>query len=80
MRIYGAMETPDGEWRVEIIRMPGTKDFWYRVIHGENVIDWLSIAQVDRILSEAGVNLADLVDVSLHAGEGQDSERPANGA
>ena len=63
MKIYGVMESPDGEWRVEIVRRPGSRDFWYRLVHGDSELDWLTIGQVERILAEAGVDLGDLVDV-----------------
>ena len=48
------METPDGRWRVEVVRRGRTH--WYRIVHGEDVIDWLSISAVERILEEAGVD------------------------
>lgn len=35
---------------------------WYQIVHGDNTIDWLSIAAVERILAEAGIDMADLVD------------------
>ena len=59
--VEGAMETPDGRWRVEIVRRQGTR--WYRIVHGDDVLDWLSIAAVERILHEAGVELHTLVEV-----------------
>jgi bifunctional non-homologous end joining protein LigD len=46
------MQTPDGRWRVEVVRRGRTR--WYRIVHGEDVLDWLSIAAVERILDEAG--------------------------
>lgn len=55
------MRSPDGAWRVEVVRRGRTR--WYRVVHGDNEVDWLSIAAVERILGEAGVDLADLVEV-----------------
>jgi hypothetical protein len=58
--VIGAMETPDGTWRVEVVRR-GTSQ-WYRIIHGDNLIEWLSIAAVRRILDDAGISLADLVE------------------
>ncbi|WP_250006873.1 non-homologous end-joining DNA ligase [Actinoplanes sp. M2I2] len=58
--VIGAMQTPDGRWRVEAVRR-GRQDF-YRLIHGDNVIDGLVIATVQRLLEEAGVHLGDLVD------------------
>lgn len=59
--VEGAMQTPDGAWRVEVVRRGRTR--WYRIVHGEDVLDWLSIAAVERILAEAGVNLDELIDV-----------------
>lgn len=56
------MRTPDGQWRVEIVRRGRSR--WYRVVHGDNEIDWLSIAAVQRILTEAGVDMATLIDVT----------------
>jgi bifunctional non-homologous end joining protein LigD len=58
--IEGAMATPDGEWRVEVVRRGRTR--WYRVVHGDDVIDWLSISAVERILDEAGVDRSQLID------------------
>ena len=52
------MQTPDGAWRVEVARRGRTR--WYRIVHGEDVIDWLSIAAVERVLAEAGVDMASL--------------------
>jgi bifunctional non-homologous end joining protein LigD len=60
--VVGAMATADGRWRVEAVRR-GRQDF-YRLIHGENVVDGLAIATVQRLLLEAGVHLADLVEVT----------------
>jgi hypothetical protein len=54
------MQTPDGAWRVEVVRRGRTR--WYRIVHGEEVLDWLSIAAVERILAEHGVNRDELVD------------------
>ena len=53
-----AMQTPDGAWRVEIVKRGRSQ--WYRIVHGDNVLDWLSIAAVQRILGEAGIDMADL--------------------
>ena len=55
-----AMQTPDGAWRVEVVRRGRTH--WYRIVHRDNQLDWLTIAAVQRILSEAGIDLADLVE------------------
>ena len=58
--VEGAMATPDGEWRVEVVRRGRTR--WYRVVHGDEVIDWLSISAVERILDQAGVDRSRLTD------------------
>jgi bifunctional non-homologous end joining protein LigD len=58
--VDGAMLTPDGAWRVEAVHT-GTSH-WYRVIHGDNTIDWLTIADVELLLQQAGVGLGDLHD------------------
>jgi bifunctional non-homologous end joining protein LigD len=50
------MQTPDGEWRVEIVRRGRTR--WHRIVSGDNQIDWLTIAGVQRILAEARVDMA----------------------
>ena len=55
------MQTPDGSWRVEVVRRGHTR--WYRIVHGDDVLDWLSIAAVERILGDSGVALESLVDV-----------------
>jgi bifunctional non-homologous end joining protein LigD len=54
------MQTPDGAWRVEAVRRGRTR--WYRIVHGEHVLDWLSITAVERILAEAGIDMHLLVD------------------
>lgn len=58
--VEGAMQTPDGAWRVEVVRRGRTR--WYRVVHDGNVHDWLSISSVERILREAGVARDQLVE------------------
>jgi hypothetical protein len=46
--------------------------YWYRIVHGDNEIDWLGIAAVERILGGAGVNIAELTEV------GDDPQPPAS--
>lgn len=55
------MQTPDGAWRVEVVRRGRTR--WYRVVHGDEVQDWLPIAAVERILAEGGVALGELIEI-----------------
>jgi hypothetical protein len=51
-RIEGALQTPDGYWRVEIIR--SGRDRWYRVRHAQTVVAAkASITTVERILGPA---------------------------
>ncbi len=52
--VEGALQTPDGAWRVEVVRRGRTR--WYRIVHGDEIQDRLSIAAVERILDEAGVD------------------------
>jgi hypothetical protein len=61
-KVAYALQTPDGAWRVEIIKRGQSQ--WYRIVHDDNVLDWLSIAAVQRLLSEAGVNMADLSEAA----------------
>ena len=59
-----AMETPDGAWRVEVYRRPRTSNYWYRLVHGDNVVEDLTIGTVKRLLAEAGYSMADLEDAA----------------
>ncbi len=60
------MQTPDGLWRVEVVRRRGQRTRWYRIVRGDQdaVLDWLSITAVERILAEAGVDMATLAPVA----------------
>jgi hypothetical protein len=58
------MQTRDGQWHVEVYRRPQSSTFWYRLRHADNVIEDLSIAGVQRLLAEAGYDMADLEDVA----------------
>ena len=69
------MQTPDGAWRVEIVKRGRTQ--WYRIVHDGNVIDWLSIAAVQRILGEAGVDMAGLVDTAAYPQPGEGTRHGA---
>ena len=64
MVILGAMQTPDGSWRVEVVRDRGL--VWYRVLHLDQVhADGLAIASVERILrEEARVNMWSLTETA----------------
>jgi hypothetical protein len=71
-----AMQTPDGAWRVEVVQRGHTP--WYRIVHGDSELDWLSIAAVERILTEAGIDLADLEEA--HGPAAGAVEDPNHGA
>ncbi len=60
-RVEGAMQTPDGRWRVEVVRRGNSR--WYRIRHGDDLLDWLSIETVERLLAEAGVDRSTLAAV-----------------
>lgn len=70
------MRTPDGVWRVEIVRRRGSTTRWYRIVRGDDdaVLDWLSISAVERILTEAGIDMSSLIEVRDDTGE----EHPAH--
>ncbi|GAA0918054.1 hypothetical protein Vau01_105700 [Virgisporangium aurantiacum] len=61
------MQTPDGRWRVDLVRRPGTDAWWYLIVHADddttNEIDWLTIGQVRQVLAEAGVDIGRLEEV-----------------
>lgn len=59
--VVGAMRTRDGRCRVEVVRRG--REHWYRLVRDGTVLDGLAIATVERLLAEAGADLADLVDV-----------------
>jgi hypothetical protein len=73
------MQTPDGGWRVEVVKRGRSQ--WYRVIHGDNQLDWLSIGAVQWILGEAGIDLADLSEAAERpTGVVDNPNRSAGGA
>lgn len=72
MKIRGALQTPDGQWRVEVVQRGSS--IFYRLIHSENVVEGLAIATLLRLLAEAGVDMADMVEVP----EGAPSARAAD--
>jgi bifunctional non-homologous end joining protein LigD len=62
--IDGVMQTPDGAWRVEVVRRGSVTS--YRIVHGDDIIDWLpDIADVERILTRAGIALQTLQPAPL---------------
>ncbi len=59
--IDGTMRTTDGRWQVQAVRQG--HDRWYRITHGDNVVDGLSMPDVERLLARAGVDLSSLHEV-----------------
>lgn len=66
MKIRLALETTDGAWRAEVVQQGS--QVWYRLIHDGEVQEPLAIATLQRILGEAGIDMADLVDVTEAVG------------
>ena len=59
MKVIGAMQTPGGDWRVEVVRH-GSGSRWYRLIHHDNIVDYLTIGRVAELLAQAGVDMGEL--------------------
>lgn len=58
------MATPDGRWRVEVVRPRGQRDTHYRILRdGEVFRPWAALGTVEYYLGQAGVDMADLVEV-----------------
>jgi bifunctional non-homologous end joining protein LigD len=56
--VRGAMETPDGQWRVEVVSRGGIESF--RLVHGDNVVDGLDLPSLEDLLAHRGVRLRTL--------------------
>ena len=55
-KVEGALQTPDGYWRIEVLR--GGRDRWYRVLHAQTVVaEKASLSTVQRILGDAFAEL-----------------------
>ena len=63
------------EWRVEIVKRCQTH--WHRIVHGDNQLEWISIAAVERILAEASIDMADLVAAKSERSLGSNSHHGA---
>jgi bifunctional non-homologous end joining protein LigD len=57
-KVTGAMITPDGHWRVEVVSRGGVESF--RIVHGDNVVESLDLTEVKEILGRRGVELRTL--------------------
>ena len=56
--VRGAMETPDGQWRVEVVSSGGVESF--QLVHGDNVVEGLDLAALQELLGRRGVELRTL--------------------
>ncbi|MEV0131429.1 non-homologous end-joining DNA ligase [Dactylosporangium sp. NPDC050688] len=63
--VTGALGTADGGWRVEAVRRGDVA--WFRVLHGDNVVDHLQLPEVQALLDAADVDLAGLQEVPTAA-------------
>jgi bifunctional non-homologous end joining protein LigD len=58
--VEGGMRTADGRWQVDVVSRGEHR--WYRVRHGRNTLDGLTIAEVEGILRAAGIDMSDLAE------------------
>jgi bifunctional non-homologous end joining protein LigD len=56
--VKGAMVTPDGGWRVEVVSRGGVESF--RVVRGDSVLEGLDLPGVEGLLAQRGVDLRSL--------------------
>nr|BFE59527.1 hypothetical protein GCM10020063_040530 [Dactylosporangium thailandense] len=59
------MSTPDGTWRIEVIRQAHRE--WCRLLHGTDVVDDLDMDRPRHLLTVAGVNVATLAEIGIAA-------------
>jgi bifunctional non-homologous end joining protein LigD len=64
--ITGALATSDGSWRVEVVHRDGHQA--YRILHGENMVDGLTLQDVQTMLHRAGVEISDLTEAAADPG------------
>ncbi|XVV16332.1 non-homologous end-joining DNA ligase [Actinoplanes sp. CA-131856] len=60
--VTGSVTTKDAAWRVEAVRRDGRE--WYRIVHGDNVVEGLSLDDVRLVLEKAGIDMADLTEAA----------------
>ncbi|MEU8817253.1 non-homologous end-joining DNA ligase [Actinoplanes sp. NPDC048796] len=60
--VTGTVMTADATWRVEAVRRDGRQ--WYRIVHGDNVVEGLTLDDVRLVLEKAGIDLADLTEAA----------------
>jgi hypothetical protein len=56
--IEGVLQTPDGYWRVEVVRSGRPATRWYRIWHANTVVlDQAAVATVQHVLGDAYATL-----------------------
>ncbi|WP_433616853.1 non-homologous end-joining DNA ligase [Dactylosporangium sp. CA-139114] len=65
LEVIGAMSTPDGAWRIEVIRQAHRG--WCRLVHCADVVDDLDMDQALQLLTVAGVDVATLSEIGTTA-------------
>lgn len=64
-RVLGALQTPDGYWRVEVLRVPLSNQQWYRVKHAETVlIEHAALGEVQLALGDQFAQLMPVDDAA----------------
>ncbi|WP_328472606.1 non-homologous end-joining DNA ligase [Actinoplanes sp. NBC_00393] len=53
--VVGAMATPDGQWRVEVVSRSGVELF--RLMNGDNVVEALDLEALEKLLASRGVTM-----------------------
>lgn len=67
--IEGELRTPDGYWRVQIVKS-GRRERWYRIWHANTLVqDRAALATVQRVLGDAYATLQP-VDATVGEGDG----------
>jgi bifunctional non-homologous end joining protein LigD len=59
--VKGAMVSPDGLWRVEVVSRGGVESF--RVMQGDSVLEGLDLQGVEGLLAQRGIDLRSLRQV-----------------
>jgi hypothetical protein len=66
VKILGAMATPDGRWRFEVVRQG--REQRYRMFRDGQLLPYRgAVGMFERLLADDGYGMADLIDVSDQA-------------
>jgi hypothetical protein len=64
--VFNELQTPDGAWLVQVVRY-ADRTTWYRLVGPDAIHERQVIGAVQRILAEAGYDVADLEPVKKTA-------------